>query len=172
MNAGIKFFCLGATVLLVLAFAPQVSSGAADDLQSDEEEIASVEERRILVQLRQQKEKNEKQAQMLEREKNELNLLRLEVDKKLDELKTLRKQFAVLVAEKNAKEEAKVQELSQMYNKMDSVKAASIISELDRELAIGILGGMKAKSAGKVLANIGGKKAAQLSAAYSTLKED
>ncbi|OEU73023.1 MAG: hypothetical protein BA874_13160 [Desulfuromonadales bacterium C00003068] len=77
-----------------------------------------------------------------------------------------------MLVEKDAIELAKVQELSQMYNKMASAKAAQIISALDRELAIGILSGMKSKSAGKVLANIGGEQAAILSTAYSTLRED
>lgn len=160
-------------LMMVLTLFCGIGAGwTVETYQELDTEIGSVEERRLIVQLKEQKEKNEQQLEAIEKEKIELNLLRTEVDKKLDELQLLRREIQALLAEKDAREEAKVQELSQMYNKMDPVKAAMIIEELDRELAIGILGGMKAKSAGKVLANIGGESAAKLSTAYSTLKED
>lgn len=160
----------------LLLMALIASQGVAEDdplmEQSLETDISSVEERRLLVQLREQKQKNESEAQALKKQRNELNLLRVEVDKKLDALQQLREEIQGLLAEKDAIEVAKVEELSQMYNKMDPVKAAAIIAELDLELAIDILAGMKAKSAGKILANIGGEAAAVLSTAYSTLGED
>lgn len=143
-----------------------------DGIQALETEIGSVEERRLIVQLRERKQKNEAEALALKKERNELKLLRLEVDKKLDELNVLRIEIQGLLAKKDAIELAKVEELSQIYNKMDPVRAAQIIRELDQELAIGILAGMKAKSAGKILANIGGEEAAILSTAYSTLRQD
>jgi len=165
-------YCLATLFVLVTLSSYAIDDSTVDELQQAEPEIASVQERRIIVQLREQKLKNKQQAEELRKEKNELNLLRIEVDKKLDELRALRIEVAALLEVKNAKEQEKVLELSKMYNKMDPAKAASIISELDRELAIGILGGMKAKSAGKVLANLTGEKAAILSSAYATLKED
>jgi flagellar motility protein MotE (MotC chaperone) len=169
------------TLFIVAASGAQVAKAAlgdmpgaddGDETQLAETEIGTVQERRIIVQLREQKIKNEQLAQDLQKEKIELNLLRIEVDKKLDELKALRVEVSALLEEKSAQEQVKVQELSQMYNKMDPAKAAVIIGQLDQELAIGILGNMKSKSAGKVLANVEGEKAAQLSAAYATLKED
>ncbi|MDY0191568.1 MAG: hypothetical protein RBR22_12640 [Desulfuromonas sp.] len=164
-------------LIIVAASGVQVAKAALEDMAGDEdqlaaEDIGSVQERRIIVQLREQKLKNEQLAKELQKEKIELNLLRIEVDKKLDELKALRVEVTELLQEKTAQEQAKVQELSQMYNKMDPARAAIIIGQLDQELAIGILGNMKSKSAGKVLANVEGEKAAQLSAAYATLKED
>ena len=159
-------------LLLVLLASAARFSAAVEDFQDLDTEIGSVEERRLIVQLNEQRQRNEEQLKEIEQKKIELNLLRTEVDKKLDELNTLRRQVEKLLAKKDARELAKIAELSQMYNKMDSAQAARIIQELDRELAIGILGGMKAKSAGKVLANIGGEKAASLSAAYATLKKD
>lgn len=162
----------GVFLLLALMLVIHGRGEAVEDYQELDTEISSVEERRLIVKFKEQQQKNTQQLERLEKEKLELNLLKTEVDKKLDELKLLRRRIQGLLAEKDEREVAKVAELSQMYNKMDSGRAAQIISELDRELAIGILSGMKAKSAGKVLANIGGKKAAELSAAYSTLKED
>lgn len=175
INMKYAFFIL----ITLLALTIVTTQGVAEDdllmnegMQPLETEISSVEERRLIVQLREKKQKNEEEAQALKKERNELNLLRVEVDKKLDELRRLREEIQGLLAEKDAIEVAKIEELSQMYNKMDSARAAQIISSLERELAIGILSGMKAKSAGKVLANIGGEEAAVLSTAYSTLRED
>ncbi|PLX91395.1 MAG: hypothetical protein C0620_11325 [Desulfuromonas sp.] len=160
-----------ALVLSLLLVGARLTE-AVDEFQDLDTEIGSVEERRLIVQLNEQKERNEQQIKQIEQEKIELNLLRGEVDKKLEELNVLRREIQQLLAEKDARELEKVAQLSQMYNKMDPAQAAQIIRQLDRELAIGILGGMKAKIAGKVLANIGGEDAATLSAAYATLKED
>ena len=177
MNHISKFSVLVFVSLTILVLLGGVGSGADgggsdEGIQSLEAEISSVEERRLIVRLREQKQKNQQQAEALKNEKNELKLLRLEVDKKLDALQLIRKEIEALLVEKDAIEQGKILELSQMYNKMDVAKAAQIIKELDRELAVGILGGMKAKSAGKVLAMIGSKEAAVLSTAYSTPKED
>ncbi|MCD6526687.1 MAG: hypothetical protein J7K75_06840 [Desulfuromonas sp.] len=162
----------GVFIVLSLLVVIHGSGEAVEDFQALDTEISSVEERRLIVKFKEQQQKNKQQLVALEKEKIELNLLRTEVDKRLDALTLLRREIQGLLEEKDARELEKVAELSQMYNRMESVRAAQIISELDRELAIGILSGMKAKSAGKVLANIGGEKAAELSTAYSTLKED
>lgn len=174
MNHMGRFGVLVFVSLMMLVLVGSVGIGADDDgeIQSLETEISSVEERRLILQLREQKQKNKQQAQALKKEKNELNLLRLEVDKNLDALQLIRKEIEALLVEKDAIEQGKILELSKMYNRMDPAKSAQIIAELDRELAVGILGGMKPKSAGKVLARIGGEDAAILTTAYSTLKED
>ena len=100
----------------------------------------------------------------------ELKTLQAEVDKKLDELKTLRQQYEKLLAERDSKEAERVAELSQMYEKMDPAKAAAIVSSLDDNLAIGILSGMKKKSAGKLLNNMDPQKAVRLSRKFSSIE--
>ena len=145
----------GVFIVLSLLVVIHGSGEAVEDFQALDTEISSVEERRLIVKFKEQQQKNKQQLVALEKEKIELNLLRTEVDKRLDALTLLRREIQGLLEEKDARELEKVAELSQMYNRMESVRAAQIISELDRELAIGILSGMKAKSAGKVLANIG-----------------
>ncbi len=157
---------------LLLAGAAWPVAAAVDEVQPLAKEVGSVEERRLIVQIRQQQQANEKRSKELEQKKIELNLLRDEVDKKIAVLQQLRKQIEKLLAEKSAREQEKVAQLSKMYNKMDPAKAASIITNLDTELAIGILGGMKPKSAGRVLSNLEGERAAELCKAYSTLKKD
>jgi flagellar motility protein MotE (MotC chaperone) len=53
---------------------------------------------------------------------------------------------------------------------MDPTKAARVIATLETELAVDILANMKQKSAGKILNNLEGEKAATLSVAFSTLQ--
>lgn len=108
-----------------------------------------------------------KERDDLENKKKELKRLESEVDKKLDQLNQMRVRIEKLLAEKEAKESKKIQELAKMYEKMSADKAAMILSSVDQELAISILAKMKTKSAAKILNNIEREKAAKLSTAYS-----
>ena len=89
------------------------------------------------------------------------------VDKKLEQLNQMRVKIEKLLAEKEAKESKKIQDLAKMYEKMAADKAAMLLSTIDQELAISILAKMKTKSAAKILNNIEREKAAKLSTAFS-----
>ncbi|MGE4580231.1 MAG: MotE family protein [Desulfuromonadales bacterium] len=134
--------------------------------------IQSVEERRILLSLQEERTRLEERDRQLDQREMELKSLQAEVDKKLDELNVLRQQFEQLLAERENREAERLGELSLMYEKMDPVKAAAIISTLDEELAIGILAGMRKKSAGKLLNNMERKKAASLSRRFSSIEPE
>ncbi len=132
--------------------------------------IGSVEERRIIVSLKEQQAKLEERNILLDQRELELKSLQDEVDNKLNELKALRVEVKNLLSQKDTEEEQRVRDLSKMYEKMDSVKAATILSDLEDNLVTGILSGMKKKSAAKILNNMDKEKAAHLSVAFSTLK--
>ncbi|BCA79111.1 hypothetical protein [Desulfuromonas sp. AOP6] len=138
----------------------------------DVQPIQSVEERRILLSLQEERARLEDRDRQLDQREMELKSLQTEVDKKLDELNVLRQQFEQLLAERDNLEAERLGELSLMYEKMDPVKAAAIISTLDEELAIGILAGMRKKSAGKLLNNMERKKAASLSRRFSNIEPE
>ena len=133
-----------------------------------EKQYGSVEERRIMESLQGESGSPlNKERDDLENKKKELKRLESEVDKKLDQLNQMRVRIEKLLAEKEAKDSKKIQELAKMYEKMAAEKAASILSTVDQELAISILAKMKTKSAAKILNNIEREKAAKLSTAYS-----
>ena len=133
-----------------------------------EKQYGSVEERRIMESLQGESGSQlNKERDDLENKKKELKRLESEVDKKLDQLNQMRVRIEKLLAEKEAKESKKIQELAKMYEKMTADKAAMILSSVDQELAISILAKMKTKSAAKILNNIEREKAAKLSTAYS-----
>jgi flagellar motility protein MotE (MotC chaperone) len=154
--------------VFLLFFPHQQGWGQALET-SDVKKISSVEERRILVSLQKERARLMEREKLLTMKEMELKTLHSEVDKKLDELKSLREELLVLLGRKDEEEAKRIQELSKMYEKMDPVQAASLLASLEEELAIGILSGMKSRSAGKVLNNIEKQKAARLSEAFSTL---
>ncbi len=157
--------------LLALVFALPLPAGrAAND--KEPAPISSVEERRLLVSLQQEREKLIEREQSLGQREMELKSLEAEVDKKLNELKSLREELQKLLVKKDEEETVKVQELSKMYEKMDPGKAAEVIDTLDQRLAIGVLAGMKKKSAARILDNLDQKKAAALSTAFSKLSSE
>ena len=138
--------------------------------------IDSVEQRRILFAL--QQERAQLQEAYAKKEKNldlkeiELKTLAGEVDKKLTQLQDVRDELRRLLEKKNEVETQRIQALSKMYEKMEPARGAALLAELDQELAVQILSGIKSKMAGQLLGNMPEEKATKLSVAYSTLVED
>jgi len=95
--------------------------------------------------------------------------LEAEVDKKLDQLEEKRLELKKLLAEKDAREQKRIQELSKMYAKMSAEKAAMVLSTLDEQLATTILANMKTKTAAKILNNMDRDKAAKLTKTFTNL---
>jgi flagellar motility protein MotE (MotC chaperone) len=139
------------------------------DTAKNEQQFSSVEERRLLLALQQERLNLVKEREELENRKKDLKRLEAEVDKKLDQLQTTRLQIEQLLEEKDAVEIKKIQDISKMYEKMSPDKAAGILSTLDLDLAVAILAKMKTKSAAKVLNNMNRDKAAKISTAFTTL---
>ncbi len=159
-------FCLGLLQTHVLAAPPSrpVEKEAATGL-----EIGSVEERRILLALREERRKLNQEKEFIAERKNELKRLESEVDKKLDELKRMREELRQLLADKDAAEEQRIAELSKIYQKMSPDRAAAIMVNLKEELAVSILNKMKIKSAAQVLSRMGKDKAVRLTTSFSSL---
>ncbi len=131
--------------------------------------FSSVEQRRVLQALQNERQNILKERKELASRKKELKRLEAEVDKKLDQLETTRLEIKKLLTQKNAREQKRIRDLSKMYAKMSPDKAAGIISTLDQKLAVSLLADMKTKAAAKILNNMDREKAASLSTAFSTL---
>jgi len=132
--------------------------------------FSSVEQRRVLQALQNERQNIRKERKELANRKKELKRLEAEVDKKLDQLETTRLKIKKLLAQKDAREQKRIRDLSKMYAKMSPDKAARIISTLDRKLAVSLLADMKTKAAAKILNNMDRDKAAQLTADFSSLQ--
>ncbi len=132
--------------------------------------FSSVEQRRVLQALQDERRNIQKERKELANRKKELKRLEAEVDKKLAQLETIRQEIKKLLAQKDAREQKRIRDLSKMYAKMSPDKAAAIISTLDQKLAVSLLADMKTKAAAKILNNMDRDKAAQLTTAFSSLK--
>ena len=158
-------------VLLILIFVlawSSVSSVTAAGLV-DEEQISSVEERRILVSIEDEYAKLAEREAKIDSREMQLKTLSNEVDKKLAAMQQLRDQLVGLLDRKEAAEGERVGELSRIYEKMSPQKAALLIRDLDQQLAVDLLLGIKKKTAGKILDNLDAETAIELSKAFTEI---
>lgn len=158
--------------LFLLTMVPALAADSANPTAANgqEREYGSVEERRLQEAI----EGGEHSALAREREnleerKKELKRLEEEVDKKLEQLNQLRLSVEKLLAEKDAAEQKQIQDLANMYEKMTADKAATVLGTVDQGLAVAILKQMKTKSAAKILNSMEREKAAKLTTGISTL---
>lgn len=158
----------GRVISAVLALLLLVSATAAQTLV-DDRQIESVEERRILVSIEREYEKLAEREGELDSRELQLKTLEEEVDKKLAAMQELRTELVKLLNRKQEEEGRRVGELSKIYEKMEPDKAARLIKELDRQLAIELLIGIKKKTAGKILDNLDSDTATELSKAFTEI---
>ncbi len=135
----------------------------------DDSQISSVEERRILVSIEAEYDKLAEREAELESREMELKTLQGEVDKKLAAMQELRDELLRLLDRKQQEEGVRIGELSAIYEKMEPAKAAKLLKDLDRQLAIEILLGIKKKVAGQILDNLDTRTATALSKAFTNI---
>ncbi len=162
-------FCIFLTVLILFICISPV--------HAKEKQYGSVEERRLESTLVQERESLKREREQLALREKELKTLEQGVDKKLaeldgkiEELRVLQKKIEALLRKKSLAEKKKTESLAKIYEKMNPVKAAQALSEVDEKLATSLLESMKVKSAAKILDQIARQKAAALSTEYSTLQ--
>lgn len=137
---------------------------------AQEQRYDSVEERRIMEAIKASgNSQTVDEQEDLERRKKELKRLESEVDKKIEQLNQLRIAVEKLLKQKDAEELKRITELAKMYEKMPADKGATVIGNLEMDLAISILSKMKTKPAAKILSNMDREKAAKITTAFSTL---
>ncbi len=141
------------------------------DLMPPEGETSTVEERRIRSSIQKEVARLRQKEKLLEMKEMELKTLSREVDKKLAEMEKARIALTELLQEKRQLENEKAKALSKIYEKMDPPKAAQLLINLDKDLAVTIIEGMNSKKAGKVLNNMKPKVAATLSKSYASLEK-
>lgn len=152
------------SILLVL---PKLS--AAAPALAAEKQINSVEERRILVSLQEKYDKLADRKAALDSREMQLKTLAAEVDKKLAAMQQLRAELEKLLNRKQKEEGRRISELSGIYEKMDPLKAAQLIKDLNKQLAVDILLGIKKKVAGAILNNLDPTYAAELTKAFTRI---
>ncbi len=157
-----------------LMLFPQTGHPADVDTSKN---YGSVEERRIDNSILQERINLRKEHEEISIRKKELKTLEegvdkklTEIDRKLNELKTLQNKINELLKGKSALEKKRIQELAGIYQRMSPAKAALALTGLDRQLAADLLKNMKVKAAAKILDQISKQKATELSTTFSTLQ--
>ncbi len=133
-------------------------------------EFGSVEERRLLSELQQERQNLDLERKENAKQKDDLKRLEAEVDKKLEELQALRKSIEDMLTEKSLQERKRIQELAKMYERMAPENVANIFIRLDKDLTIAILARMKTRAAAEILDNMDRERAVELTAAFSKLR--
>jgi flagellar motility protein MotE (MotC chaperone) len=134
-----------------------------------DEQISSVEERRILVSIEEEYNKLVDREAEIDSREIELKTLEAEVDKKLAAMQELRQELLKLLDRKNNEEGVRLSQLSAIYEKMEPEKAAVLIENLDKQQAIELLLGIKQKIAGKILDNLDPNIATELSRSFNKI---
>ncbi|SHH56930.1 MotE family protein [Desulfofustis glycolicus] len=145
--------------------------------ESDGQTASSVEQRRLEATIASERQILLEEKKALELRENELKTLEeavdkklAEIDRKIAELQQQQKKLEEVLARKDVEEQAKVKELSKIYERMAPDKAALALSGLDQRLAADILANMKVKAAAKVLDSLNKQKAVELSETFSTIQ--
>lgn len=148
--------------LIFLAAAPLFSV-------TDGEQFSSVEERRILAAIQERNERLRDREEQLEKRELQLKTLEAEVDKKIADMQRLRNELNQLLDRRDAEEEERIFELSLIYERMNPQQAAALISELETDLAVNLLLGIKKKTAGQIMERLNPETAIRLSKAFTDL---
>ncbi|MBE0585821.1 MAG: hypothetical protein IH612_18930 [Desulfofustis sp.] len=170
-----RFLGAGFIGVSVLICQPHLSRAQDEDPAAPV--FTSVEQRRLQATISSERESLLEDKKALELRENELKSLEeavdkklAEIDRKIAELQQQQKNIDEALARKNVAEQAKIQELSKIYERMEPDKAALALSGLEQRLAADILANMKVKAAAKVLDSLNKQKAVELSETFSTIQ--
>ena len=113
----------------------------------------------------------EKKERRLARLEEDLQKQKKEIEKQLKELKGIQRNISSKLDKKVTADEKSVEKLVGVYSSMKPKNAATILSQIDQDLAIKVLGRMKKQSAAAILNFIEPQKARVLSEQYAGLKK-
>ena len=138
----------------------------------DTEEEQSTEALKQSLRIR-EKELSEKETELKKKE-TQLNLLQEEIDTRFAEVNdlqnTLNAQAIKLAEREKALQDTKITHLVKTYSSMEADKAAAILDKLQLDIVVRILGNMKGKDAGGILAMMTPDKGALISERLSESK--
>lgn len=109
-----------------------------------------------------QKELDSREAELNRREER-LNALQKDLDRQISELRAVQAKIEEQIALRKDIEDQAVNRLAKTYASMPPESAAELIQQIDRAIAIRVLGAMKERSAGRILAAVPPNVASSLS---------
>ncbi len=99
----------------------------------------------------------------LKREQERVSAMKADLDRQISELKALQARIDEQITLRNDLQKEAIKKLAKTYAAMPPENAAALIQRIDTSIAIRVLGAMKERSAGRILAVIPPKLASALS---------
>lgn len=121
--------------------------------------------------LKEKRRELEKKERRLARLEEDLQKQKLEIEKQLKEMKEMRRNISSKLDKKVIADQESVTKLVGVYSNMKPQNAATILTNLDEQLAIKVLAKMKKQNAAAILNFVEPKKAQTLSEKYAGLKK-
>lgn len=108
--------------------------------------------------------------QALDKREAELRTLEAELDRKLENLRSLEVKMQTMIDSAGNLQDEKMQHLVDVYSNMKPKQAAQVLETLEESIAVRILAGMSGRKAGEVLSSVRADRAAKLSEALTRLQ--
>lgn len=143
--------------------------GKVDILKSSDSQL-TMKNASVYEALRNKRLELEKKERRLARLEEDLQKQKIEIEKQLKELTEIRRNISSKLDKRVTADQESVNKLVGVYSNMKPQNAAVIISQLDEELAVKVLGKMKKQNAAAILNYVEPKKAQTLSEKYAGLK--
>lgn len=121
--------------------------------------------------LKEKRNELEKKERDLARLEEDLQNQKVEIEKQLKELEKMRREISSVLDKKVKADQSSVDKLVGMYSGMKPQNAANILTQINEELAIKVLGKMKKPNAAAILNFMEPKKAQELSERFAGLKQ-
>lgn len=144
--------------------------GSSDILKSGDSQL-TMKNASVYEALKNKQLELDKKERRLARLEEDLQKQKDEIEKQLKELMSIRRNISSKLDKKVTADKESVEKLVGVYSNMKPQNAATIISQLDEDLAIKILGKMKKQVAGAILNYVQPAKAQVLSEKYAGLKK-
>jgi len=106
----------------------------------------------------------------LKRQRAELDKLRAELDKRLARLNKLQKDIQTLLAQAKQRRSARITHLTQVLSNMQPEAAARLFEALELDLVVAVIMNMQGRQAGRIMARVKPKRAAQISSRMAEIK--
>lgn len=116
-------------------------------------------QREIMTDLAERRERLKKKEQTLAQREALLRAAQKELDRKYEELATLRDDIKDLLEEQSAEEQARIESLVKIYSGMKAKDAARIFNTLDIDILVDIMTRMSERKTGPILAEMDSEKA-------------
>ncbi|MFH0925102.1 MAG: hypothetical protein V1872_05630 [bacterium] len=166
----IGYFTLGLTKNDILAIETvQVGQVENKEKNNEPEGFSSEEDlnlKKMVEEFKKYKQKQEQELSLKEealgQEERRLEKLKVELDRKLNEITKVKNRIEELMKQKEIAGEKNLANLVKLYESVKAKEAANIIEKLEDKLAVEILSRMSQRKAGKIFDKMSPARAAEL----------